>query len=170
MSISFECPKCGKHITAPDEAAGRRGACPACGEKCEIPATNDESDIYDLAPLDDAEEMRRAAKNAADLAIQQELLREQKAPEDAGASGGARGSAAGVAPAGADALLKQYLETLADGKLDRAERLVQRLAEQREAALALIDRVGADDVFAADFTGLPRPVLLGFLRQLRSRL
>ncbi len=32
MAIKFECGSCGKTITAPDKAAGRRGKCPHCGQ------------------------------------------------------------------------------------------------------------------------------------------
>jgi len=35
--IRFDCPKCGKSIKAPDNAAGARGRCPGCGEVFHIP-------------------------------------------------------------------------------------------------------------------------------------
>src|SRR4051794_28146107 len=38
MSISFECPQCGKKLKAPDEAAGKSSKCPGCGGKVTCPA------------------------------------------------------------------------------------------------------------------------------------
>ena len=38
MSISFECPTCGKHLKAPDAAAGKSSKCPGCGGKVTCPA------------------------------------------------------------------------------------------------------------------------------------
>jgi DNA-directed RNA polymerase subunit M/transcription elongation factor TFIIS len=37
MSISTECPECGKHLKAPDSAAGRKAKCPQCGAAVPIP-------------------------------------------------------------------------------------------------------------------------------------
>jgi len=37
MPIKFQCPVCYKELTAPDEAAGRGGKCPRCGEKVKVP-------------------------------------------------------------------------------------------------------------------------------------
>lgn len=41
--ISFQCPVCGVVINAPDEAGGRKGTCPKCGQRLKVPtppATN----------------------------------------------------------------------------------------------------------------------------------
>ena len=38
MPISFECPTCGKHLKAPDAAAGKSSKCPGCGGKVTCPA------------------------------------------------------------------------------------------------------------------------------------
>lgn len=40
MSIPFTCanPECGKSLSAPDTAAGKKVRCPQCGSVCEIPA------------------------------------------------------------------------------------------------------------------------------------
>ena len=59
MAITFECEHCRKEVTAPDEAAGKRGKCPFCGHSNYIPAPVKEEEILDLAPEDEAEERRR---------------------------------------------------------------------------------------------------------------
>ena len=38
MPISFDCPQCGKHLKAPDAAAGKSSKCPHCGCKVTCPA------------------------------------------------------------------------------------------------------------------------------------
>lgn len=40
MSITAACSQCGKAIKAPDDAAGKKGKCPACGAAIEIPAAS----------------------------------------------------------------------------------------------------------------------------------
>ena len=42
MTIEFHCPKCGKHIKAPKEAAGKNGKCPACHQSVYVPTPDDE--------------------------------------------------------------------------------------------------------------------------------
>ncbi len=37
MSISFDCPACGKKTKAPDEMAGKRARCPLCKEVIQVP-------------------------------------------------------------------------------------------------------------------------------------
>jgi biopolymer transport protein ExbD len=38
MNVKFPCPGCGKQLTAPESAAGRRSTCPRCGTKVTVPA------------------------------------------------------------------------------------------------------------------------------------
>ncbi len=47
MSISFQCPQCGKKLKAPDEAAGKSSTCPGCGGTVTCPEP-----IYDAEPID----------------------------------------------------------------------------------------------------------------------
>jgi hypothetical protein len=37
MSISFQCPSCGKKIKAPDKFAGKRSSCPNCHDDLKVP-------------------------------------------------------------------------------------------------------------------------------------
>ena len=37
MSISFDCPACGKKTKAPDEMAGKKARCPLCKEVIQVP-------------------------------------------------------------------------------------------------------------------------------------
>jgi predicted RNA-binding Zn-ribbon protein involved in translation (DUF1610 family) len=52
MSISFQCPRCGKKLKAPDAAAGKSSKCPGCGGTvtCPEPVYDAEVVDMDLAP------------------------------------------------------------------------------------------------------------------------
>jgi predicted RNA-binding Zn-ribbon protein involved in translation (DUF1610 family) len=51
MSISFECPQCGKKLKAPESAVGKSSACPGCGATVTCPEP-----IYDAEVVDPAME------------------------------------------------------------------------------------------------------------------
>ena len=42
MTIDFNCPKCGREMHAPDDAAGRRGKCKDCGGSVQVPKSRSE--------------------------------------------------------------------------------------------------------------------------------
>ena len=47
MSISFQCPQCGKKLKAPDEAAGKSSKCPGCGGKVTCPEPVYDAELFD---------------------------------------------------------------------------------------------------------------------------
>src|SRR5260370_17913048 len=58
MSISCECPECGKRLKAAESAAGKKAKCPDCGAAVPIPALKPkkkkpvaEDDEFDLQKL-----------------------------------------------------------------------------------------------------------------------
>ncbi len=53
MSISFQCPQCGKKLKAPESAAGRSSNCPGCGNKvtCPLPGDDGEAVEMQLTPV-----------------------------------------------------------------------------------------------------------------------
>jgi hypothetical protein len=50
MGIRFQCPACGAKLNVKAELAGKRGACPKCQEKIQIPAS-DEQEVVAAASL-----------------------------------------------------------------------------------------------------------------------
>ena len=50
MPITVEC-KCGKAFQLPDNLAGKRGRCPACGEEIQIPAAVDAAPVSPPTPV-----------------------------------------------------------------------------------------------------------------------
>ncbi len=48
MSISFQCPRCGKKLKAPDSAAGRSSSCPGCGGTVTCPEPDDDGEVVEM--------------------------------------------------------------------------------------------------------------------------
>jgi hypothetical protein len=170
MPIEFICDHCGKKIAAPDNRAGTTASCPGCKGKVRVPsaAPPGDDDIYDIAPLDTDEERRRAAAEAEAHRYQHELLHDKVAPADAT---GPR-SPGGGAPAGPDvrAMITGYVKAMGEGQLETAQRRVTSLQRHKDDALEWLDRIAADELLITEISNLPRPVVLGFLRQLRGQL
>jgi hypothetical protein len=59
MSIVFHCPACRAPITLPDEYAGLKARCKACGHKLVVPGQ--QSDEADALPANEAPPPRRPA-------------------------------------------------------------------------------------------------------------
>jgi len=74
MPIKLQCD-CGKWLRVPDEAAGRRARCPACGQLFTVPAVSIEPmavlPVSENDPYDVVEDSDLAAKAAADRAAAQ---------------------------------------------------------------------------------------------------
>ena len=72
MAIEFFCPGCGKLMRTPDPTAGRKGRCPHCSTKVQIP-------LKSIAPKTDA----RAAPNQALSTPQQPTTNQPTTPRQA---------------------------------------------------------------------------------------
>ena len=48
MSISFECPQCGKKLKAPGSAAGKSSSCPGCGIKVTCPEPVYDAEVVEM--------------------------------------------------------------------------------------------------------------------------
>ena len=48
MAISFQCPKCGKKLKAPDNAAGKSSTCPGCGGKVTCPEPVYDAEVVEM--------------------------------------------------------------------------------------------------------------------------
>jgi hypothetical protein len=176
MAIEFHCEHCTKPVKAPDDAAGRPGKCPHCGNTVYIPlpAGADEAEIP-MAPLDADEERHRleAAREAA--ALQFSLLHERSVPGEPGVRKGPRPETTPAAPPGAptkelNRLVVKYVEAMAAGQLAEAQKIVTGLTPHRLHAFAILDGMATENLSAYGLPALPRPVLLGFLKQLRTKL
>lgn len=190
MPIEIHCTHCNHLIKAPDEAAGKMGKCPHCQGVNYIPRPVTEDDELDLAPIDDAEEQRRKKAALEDAAFQRRLLHERSIPgESSGkpstrtgnpaSTGTQRSFPAGSGPSASNSavtskevalLIVRFVDAMSAGKLEQADEFAAQLAKHKNAALIALDEIARDDSNAYGLPVLPRPVLIGFLKQLRSWL
>lgn len=173
MAIEFHCEHCNHVIKAPDDAGGRTGKCPFCHNPTYIPRPA-EKDELDLAPLDEGDESRRRKAALEDAAYQRSLLHERSVPGESGRGGAKKAGAAPtpfVSPSKTvTSLIVGYVEAMSSGKLDKAQEMAGALAAQKSNAVAVLDEMSREDLSGYGLPALPKPVLLGFLKQLRQQI
>lgn len=160
MPITFHCPKCGKHIKAPDGSGGNHAPCPSCHQDVYIPVPMEELDTIDLAPIDEqalAEE-ERLLQQSRDQAAE---LRK------AGIHTGGEESTSSQSGALA-ATIHRWVLHMSAGELDQAEELRERILRQRPKAEKIVQQIMSDEIPPDALSAIPRPVLNGLLRQLLS--
>lgn len=177
MSIEFHCEHCNKLVLAPETDGGRRAKCPYCKGVCYVPMPHDEIEEVPMEPLDQEDERRRARGIHETAALQRALLRERPGPDRAG-----KGRSVGPAASGPGAvesrhttaevkdLVIAYVEAMSGGRLEDADGIAGQLSASREEVLRFIESIAMDQLAASDLPAVPRPVLVGFLKQLRGRL
>ncbi len=176
MPIEFHCNHCGKLVRAPDNAGGKHGQCPGCHQSVYVPTPSDQIEVLDVAPIDQAaeREAQRAAREAQQLA--QRLLHERDAgPERAAdADAKARGAGGGTFMPRPEhrpdmrRLVIDYALAMASSSIDRAEKLAQEIRSDMRSAEKAIEAVTVDEIPPPELAKIPRPVLNGFFRSLRS--
>jgi hypothetical protein len=179
MAIEFHCEHCNHLIRAPEDAAGRTGRCPHCHNAAYIPRPVQDEGELDFAPLDEEEESRRRRAAVEDAALQQRLLHERSVPGEPGGRAAAARRMSGSAPPPAapapstknlTSSIVSYIESLSTARLDKAEELLAALTPHRAAVLEILDEMSRAEPSSYGLPALPRPVLAGFLKQLRTRL
>ncbi|MFH1746457.1 MAG: hypothetical protein ABIG44_05365 [Planctomycetota bacterium] len=176
MAIEFHCDHCGKMIRAGDEHAGKRGQCPHCHNSVYIPTPSDQIEILDLAPLDqsDEERQRRLLDEGRDLAHNIMHDRDTGAvPEPPPARiadsdnlpiGDAR-----LAKAMMEDLIIRYAQHMAQGDLTQAQELATEIRADLPLAEEVMQALMLDEIPPEQLASIPRPVLVGFFRQLREK-
>ncbi|MFI5454666.1 MAG: hypothetical protein ACHRXM_04370 [Isosphaerales bacterium] len=51
MPISFQCPRCGRKLKAPDTAVGKSSKCPGCGGPVTCPEPVYDAEVIEMTPL-----------------------------------------------------------------------------------------------------------------------
>lgn len=160
--IEFHCQFCTKLIRTADENAGKHGNCPACHQKVYIPTPEDQIEPLKLAPIDAASEAEQRRLDAEAKAVARQLLHEREVP-----AGAARPSAA-AAP-DMETVVVQYVLLMSQGALEKAQALAADIRRNMKAAEPVIQRLSMDDIPPPQLAKVPRPVMIGFLRQLQHK-
>ena len=172
MAIEFHCEHCGKLVRTSDEHAGKRGKCPGCHQSVYIPSPGDQIELLSIAPLDESEEQRqkRLLDESRDLA--QDLMRDREVPPESAAAPPPPPASLGDArliKATVEEQLIQYAQRMAKGELAQAEELAVEIRKEMKVANEVIQRLTMDEIPPDDLGDIPRPVLLGFFRQLSEK-
>jgi len=168
MAIEFHCEHCGRLVRAADEHAGKRGKCPTCHQSVYVPTPSEALEPLRLAPIDEQaeRERQRLAHDAAQLA--QALRGERESPPEG--SHGPEPIAVGGLPAHGDieSAIIEYVLAMASGRLTDADALAIEVQGRMNQAEPIIDRLSLDEIPPPKLAKVPRPVLRGFLKQLRK--
>jgi phage FluMu protein Com len=159
MPITFHCPKCGKHIKAPDGSGGNHSKCPSCEQDVYIPIPMEELEDFALEPLDPEEERRR-----------EEMLEEtSKVTSQLRHAAGTGTTGSGAAPSAALAgMIHRWALHMSAGELDQATDLRERILRQKEKAQLIVQQIMSDEIPPDALSQIPRPVLNAMLKQLLS--
>ncbi len=169
MPIEFHCEQCGKLVRAPDDKAGRRGRCPSCHQSVYIPTPSNKLEPLSLTPTNpkEDEEQERLIRESRELA--KRLAREEATV--AGPSEPPTHGPQEVLPPQIDVetVLIEYAKCMAAGDLSVAEELAVELRQHRAAAEEIMQRLTLDELPPPQLAQIPRPVLVGFFKQLRAK-
>lgn len=181
MSIEFHCEHCNKLIKAPEESGGRPGKCPHCHGTNYIPRA--ESGEIPLEPLDQEFEQHRKQSAAEDFAYQRRIMNDRSPPGEGGrgarsTGGGVRSSRPLPAQPAEDlsdkqlsSLIVSFITAMAGGSLDKAGEISHRLKPHAGKVNTLLDEMlNAQNIGAYGLPTLPKPVLNGFVKQLRAKI
>jgi len=176
MAIKFRCEHCGKQVSAPEEAGGKRGKCPYCRQRCYVPLPKDQVEEIPLAPIDPDEERRRK-QLAAELAkAQSRLLDDKEAPLETSEP---LESTEAALPFNEDTaadqlsvedLVQQYMIHMVRGELTAAEELAKNIQSRGPSALETIDNIAMGQIVHPELISVPPNVISGFFRQLRKQI
>ena len=168
MSIRLHCDHCGKKIEAPNSAGGKWGKCPGCHNKVYVPLPPSESDEeLKLAPLDESELKKQQQLMAETYRITRDILEEQ-APSEAAAA--PAGSSTDISDQRLTEHIVRYLRQMVDGRLDEAQRTAEHIVPHRRKAAVILDHFARSETPDPELEEIPKQVLAGFIRNLRTRI
>jgi hypothetical protein len=168
MTIRLNCGYCGKKIEAPDTAGGKWGKCPGCHAKIYVPSPpSDDEEELKLAPLDEGDIQRQHQLMEETYQLQRDILAEQGAVEP---SASPTGPGSEISEEKLTEAIVLYLRQMANGKLDEAQKTAHRIVPHRRMAITILDGFAKSDTPDPELEDIPKQVLSGFIRNLRTRL
>jgi phage FluMu protein Com len=172
MAIEFHCEHCGKLVRAADEYAGKRGKCPGCQQSVYIPTP--EIEPLPIAPVDREDERRQHELLDETRRLTESIMHERdtlppETPRAAKQPGPAPEGDARLSHAVMEEAVVNYAKAMAAGNLERAEELAGEIRRDFRVADEVIQRLMLDEIPPAELADIPRPVLVGFFKQLREK-
>jgi len=172
MAIEFHCEHCGKLIRTSEGNAGRRGTCPSCHQSVYIPTPDDQLEPLPVVPEDEEEERRERELIEEARRLARRLMTERDTPPEAPTPSTPKPAPEGdarLARALMEEQIVEYIRCMARGELTRAQGLAAEIRQDLKLANEVIQRLTADAILPAELDDIPRPVVIGFLKQLREK-
>lgn len=175
MSITFHCEFCGKKIQAKDEAGGKWGKCPSCHNKLYVPAP-DAGEELKLAPVDESDEARQKQLMEETYKLTQDILQQRDVPEEpesatpAAAPVSGKSDKKGISDKKLTKNIIIYLQLMANGQLEKAEKVAGTLVGAGNDALEILDTIASDSVSYPQLAEIPHQVLSGLIDTLRNQI
>jgi hypothetical protein len=166
MAITFHCEHCGKKIEAQDSAGGKWGKCPACHNKLYIPGLESDEELK-LAPIDEGDQAKQKELMAETYELTQDILLEREVPNEL--SDVAK-TASGTSDKELTKNIVAYLQQMADGNLNQAERIANSIVPSGSRALKILDGIALSEMPEPQLAGIPQQVLSGLIRTLHNRI
>ncbi|MBU0640655.1 MAG: hypothetical protein KKB50_17470 [Planctomycetes bacterium] len=146
MPIKFSCSDCGKHLRAPDDAAGRKCRCPDCGTVATVPNDGQPSLHSPAANRTDSGHRAQRPNSESPAGVAE--------PTVLGLPKSAARIVGGIVGVGviAIAAIAYYGYSSSQRRMERRNQLIQTVEEQIDAAndkAGEYDFVGAKDIFLA---------------------
>jgi len=166
MPIKIHCQYCHKSIKAPDEAAGKRGKCPFCGQSNYIPNPVSEDELIPLASVDEQEEKELERRR-------EELLKEEmKVRETEGGTDeiGGLENRQDLSSEDLHRYVAKYVSAMYNSKFDEAEAEVQRLKKFRYTGLQAVEDFLTGKASDPAMKNVPDKLREGFLKELSGKL
>lgn len=168
MAIEFHCNHCGRLIRASAEHGGKRGKCPSCHQSIYIPTPSEDLEPLPLAPLDQSEEHERERLLDESRELAQRLRDEKDVPPEAARPPLPEPVGDVRLDIDMEGLIIDYAAEMAAGNLAAAEELAADIRSDMPQAEEVIQRLMVDELPPPRLAKIPRPVLVGFLKQLRE--
>lgn len=170
MTIQFHCEHCGKQVKTASEHAGKRGKCPHCHQSVYIPTPPEELEPLRLAPVDETAEQEKRRLEEETRALTRALQSEHADVPPEPAERGLPLEPLGDARLTHDMelLIVDYVVAMSEGRLPDAEKIAEDIHANWELAAECVQRITMDELPPARLAKIPRPLLNGFLKQLRE--
>ena len=165
--VQFICEHCRKAVTAPDEAAGKRGKCPHCEQTSYIPVPReDREEDIPLAPIEDDLTPQQREEQAV-LREMERLILEEDAATPAPVPLEARDD---VTADDVSHLVVNYCLDMAASQLERAQMHVAKLKAFGYAGIEAADNLLCGKTLEPALDTIPVKLLHAFLEQLKAAI
>lgn len=163
MAITFHCESCKRKINAPDNAGGKWGKCPFCSHKCYIPSppSPDDEEIK-LSPIDENDEEKYKQMMKETFKVSNELLHQtQEPPEDKSGNIDDKELAGRII---------NYLKLMADGSLDEAQNLAEKILPYRKSAKNILQQFLKAKTPLPGLQTVPKKVLDHYIKDMITKM